>query len=35
VPAELLDLAHRAVGACPVLAFRLFESPAPPPARSR
>jgi len=35
VPPELLDLAQRAVGACPVLAFRLFESPAPPPARPR
>ena len=31
VPAALLDLARRAVGACPVLAFRLFESPVPPP----
>jgi ferredoxin len=37
VPPDLQDLAHRAVGACPVLAFRLFDSPAPPtaPGRSR
>ncbi len=37
VQPELLDLAHRAVGACPVLAFRLFESPTParPSARPR
>jgi ferredoxin len=31
VPPELYDHARRAVVACPVLAFRLFEDPRPPP----
>jgi ferredoxin len=37
VPAALHDLARRSVAACPVMAFRLFESPAPPqgPGRNR
>ena len=35
VPPALHDLARRAVAACPVMAFRLFESPAPPPGPAR
>jgi ferredoxin len=33
VPPDLLGHAPRAVVACPVLAFRLFDSPRPPPSR--
>jgi ferredoxin len=35
VPAALLDHARRAVVACPVLAFRLFDGSAPPTSTPR
>jgi ferredoxin len=34
VPAELLDLARRAVDACPTLALLLGDAPEHPPNRS-
>jgi ferredoxin len=35
VPPELHDHARRAVVACPVLAFRVFDSPAASPPQTR